>query len=56
MGDIKPSHKGLLHEFLGVPKSQKIPVAKIEKAKAQAKRTGNKKLLKQTTYALNVRK
>lgn len=27
-----PSHKGLLHEKLGVPQGQKIPEAKLEKA------------------------
>lgn len=30
---IKPSHKGRLHEKLGVPEGEKIPEAKIEKAK-----------------------
>jgi hypothetical protein len=29
---IKPSHRGLLHEKLGVPQGEKIPKAKIEKA------------------------
>lgn len=29
---IKPSHRGLLHEKLGVPKGDKIPAEKIEKA------------------------
>ena len=29
---IKPSHKGLLHEKLGVPQGEKIPMAKVEKA------------------------
>jgi hypothetical protein len=30
---IKPSHKGLLHEDLGVPQGEKIPMSKIEAAK-----------------------
>lgn len=30
---IKPSHKGLLHKKLGVPQGEKIPQAKIEKAR-----------------------
>jgi hypothetical protein len=29
---IKPSHKGLLHEKLGVPQGQKIPQAKLDQA------------------------
>jgi hypothetical protein len=30
---IKPSHEGLLHKELGVPTDEKIPEAKLEKAK-----------------------
>lgn len=30
---IKKSHKGLLHKKLGVPEGEKIPEAKLEKAK-----------------------
>ena len=33
---IKASHKGMLHEDLGVPEGEKIPAAKMEKAKADA--------------------
>ena len=29
---IKPSHEGLLHEDLGVPKDKPIPESKLEKA------------------------
>lgn len=29
---IKPSHKGLLHEKLGVPQGKNIPEKKIDKA------------------------
>jgi hypothetical protein len=50
---IKPSHKGLLHKELGVPQSQPIPKAKIAKAKAKAKRTGNTALMKRATFAQN---
>ena len=56
MGDIKPSHRGLLHEALGVAQGTKIPLSKLISAKARAKRTGNSALLKQATYAENVRK
>lgn len=30
--DIKPSHKGLLHKKLGVPKGEKIPAKKLDSA------------------------
>lgn len=30
---IKPSHKGLLHEKLGVPEDEPIPESKLEAAK-----------------------
>lgn len=30
--NIKPSHKGLLHQSLGVPQGQKIPVSMERKA------------------------
>lgn len=30
--NIKPSHKGKLHEDLGVPVGKKIPAGRIEKA------------------------
>lgn len=52
MGDIKPSHRGLLHEMLGVPMGQKIPVQKLE----QAKRSKSPKMRQRANYALNVRK
>lgn len=29
---IQPSHKGRLHEALGVPADKRIPAAKLEKA------------------------
>lgn len=55
MGDIKPSHRGLLHEALGIAKDKKIPGSRLKAAVRQAKKTGNKKLLKQAIYAENVR-
>lgn len=30
---INPAHKGMLHADLGVPKGDKIPMAKLEAAK-----------------------
>lgn len=56
MGDIKPSHRGMLHEALGIPMGKKISVGELMKTKARAKRTGNTKLEKQAVYAENVRK
>ncbi len=56
MSDIKPSHKGLLHEALGIKQGERIPLSRLVMAKARAKRTGNSKLMKQATYAENVRK
>lgn len=46
---IKPSHKGLLHKDLGVPEGEKIPAAKIEKAK----HSDNPKIRKRATFAEN---
>jgi hypothetical protein len=31
--NIKPSHKGKLHRALGIPKGQKIPIARLQAAK-----------------------
>lgn len=56
MGDIKPSHKGLLHEALGISKNKDIPGSKLKSALKRAKNTGNTKLEKQVVYAQNVRK
>lgn len=46
---IKPSHRGLLHEKLGVPKGEKIPEAKINKAK----KSSSPALRKEATFAKN---
>lgn len=48
---IKPSHRGLLHEDLDVPAGQKIPAAKMEKAKADASPAERKRI----TFAENAR-
>lgn len=53
--DIKIKNPGLLHEKMGVPKDKKIPVKALKEEKADAKKTGNKKLMKETTFALNFR-
>lgn len=48
--DIKPSHKGLLHKKLGVPQGKKIPVAKLDAAKAKGG-----KLAKEANFAINAK-
>ncbi len=53
---IKPSHRGLLHESLGVPKGKKIGVSELMEASKRAKRTGNTKLEKRVVFAENAKK
>lgn len=48
---IKASHKGLLHKDLGVPEGEKIPAAKMERAKADASPAERKRI----TFAENAR-
>jgi hypothetical protein len=45
-GAVPPSHKGLLHEKLGIPQDEKIPKALIRKkiSQLQAEAAGDKKL------------
>ena len=50
---IKSSHRGLLHKELGIPQGEKIGDARLEAAKARAKRTHNTALMKRATFALN---
>lgn len=54
--EINPRHKGLLHKKLGVPKSEHISNSKLEETKRKAKESGNVKLLREATFALNSRK
>jgi len=49
---IKPSHKGLLHKDLGVPQGEKIPAAKL----AKAKNSSNPAVRKRATFAQNAKK
>lgn len=53
MAMIKKSHRGLLHEMLGVKKGQKIPRSRIRADLAKAKRTGNVAEEKRDIFALN---
>lgn len=53
MSLIKPSHKGLLHEALGIAKDKKIPGARLKSVLGRAKKTHNVKLEKQVVFAEN---
>jgi hypothetical protein len=50
---IKPSHRGLLHEELGVKKGQKIPKKRIRADLKKAKRSGNVAEERRDVFALN---
>ena len=49
---INPANKGKLHKTLGVPKGEKIPAAKLEKAKQSPNPTTRKR----ATFAMNAKK
>lgn len=49
---IKSSHKGRLHDALGVPQGEKIPAAKL----AQAKKSEDPHMRQMATYAANAKK
>jgi hypothetical protein len=49
---INPVNKGKLHKTLHVPKGEKIPVAKLEKAKHSPSPVTRKR----ATFALNAKK
>jgi hypothetical protein len=50
---IKPSHRGLLHERLGIPEGKKISVATLMRAKGRDKARGDGAAVKQDVFALN---
>jgi hypothetical protein len=52
---IKPSHVGMLHEAMGIPKGKKIGIADLMKTKSRAKASGNVKVEKEATFAQNAR-
>lgn len=52
---IKPSHKGMLHEAMGIAKDKKIPIDRLKGVKQRAKRAGNTKLEKEAVFAENAR-
>ena len=49
---IKPSHKGLLHEDLGVKSGTKIPLSRLMKAK----NSKDPAVRRRATFAVNARK
>lgn len=53
---IKPSHKGLLHEDLGIPQGKNISVHELMVAGERAHRTGSAKLARRVNFAKNARK
>ncbi len=54
--EINPANKGKLHKEMGVSKDKPISTGSLEAEKATAERTGNSKLEKRVTFALNARK
>lgn len=46
---IKPSHKGRLHEALGIPEDELIPVSDLERAKG----SDSPALRREANFALN---
>ena len=46
---IKPSHRGLLHDDLGIPRGEKIPHAKL----LEALHHGDEAVRKRAQFALN---
>lgn len=53
--NIKPSHVGLLHEEMGIPKGKKIGIADLMRKKARDKREGNTAAEKRDVFAINAR-
>lgn len=55
-GKIEIKHPGALSKKMGVPIKDNIPVDALKKEKRKAEKTGDKKLVKETTFALNSKK
>lgn len=53
--DIKPSHQGLLHEEMGIPKGKKISIGDLMKKKSRDKKDGNAAGEKRDTFAINAK-
>jgi hypothetical protein len=52
---IEPSHKGLLHEQMGIPQGTKISMGALMREKAKAKKSGNTTEEKRAVFAINFR-
>lgn len=55
-GKIEIKHPGALSKKMGVPVKDNIPVDALKKEKRKAEKEGDKKLVKETTFALNSKK
>jgi len=53
---IKKSHEGDLSRKMGIPIKDNIPVDSLKKEKRMAEKDDDKKLVKQTTFAINAKK
>lgn len=49
--EIKPSHKGLLHQHLGIPEGEHIPLGKL----MQAKNSKDPAIRREANFAINAR-
>lgn len=56
MIEIKPSHKNLLHEEMGIPAGQKISIGALMRKKSRDKHEGNTAGLKRDVFAINAKK
>lgn len=56
MAEIKPSHRGLLHDALHIARGRKIPGSKLKSALRTAKKDDNVKEEKEIVFAQNFRK
>lgn len=55
-GKIDIKHPGALSKKMGVPIKDNIPLDALKKEKRKAEKDGDKKLVKETTFALNSKK
>lgn len=53
---IQPSHRGLLHEHMGLKPGQKISIGDLMREKKKAKRSGDVAEEKRVVFAENARK
>jgi len=53
---IEIKRKGALHEKMGFPEDEKIPLKALRAEKRVAKKTDDENLMKETTFAINARK